>query len=40
MTLRQIADVLTNEGHDPRRASCWHPQVVSRLLKVQRDRAS
>jgi DNA invertase Pin-like site-specific DNA recombinase len=31
-SLRDIADTLTDEGHQPRRAVRWHPQVVSRLL--------
>jgi DNA invertase Pin-like site-specific DNA recombinase len=36
-SMRQIADALTRDGHEPRRATRWHPQVVSRLLN---DRVS
>lgn len=38
VSLRQIADALTSEGHEPRRAARWHPQVVSRLLNGQLSR--
>jgi hypothetical protein len=34
LSLRRIADVLTLEGHEPRRSTLWHPQVVSRLLRA------
>lgn len=36
LSLRGIAEVLTSEGHEPRRAARWHPQVVSRLLNTRR----
>lgn len=31
-TLLQIADILTSEGHSPRRSDQWHPQTIKRII--------
>ena len=35
-SLRQIASVLTDEGHHPRRSSRWHPATVQRASSSNR----
>ena len=37
-SLRQIAEILGEEGHHPRTGRTWHPPMVARLLR--RDRPS
>ena len=32
-SLRSIAEVLATEGFAPRRADCWHPETLRRLLE-------
>jgi 2TM domain len=36
-SLRQIGDVLTAEGHSPKRGERWHPQSGSRILGALDD---
>lgn len=33
-SLRQVADALTAEGHQPRRGERWHPTTVARMVRV------
>jgi hypothetical protein len=32
-SLREIATVLADEGHRPKRGARWHPQTVARALE-------
>lgn len=32
-SLREIAEVLTAEGHKPRRSDRWHPQTIARIIR-------
>ena len=38
-SLREIANVLTAEGHHPRRSDRWHPATVSRALVTSESKA-
>jgi hypothetical protein len=39
-SLRQIAAVLENEGHAPKRGTRWHPEVIRAILRRHSGRAA